>query len=1443
MVIQFRFFAKYKIVLIISLFGLIAGLGVMALVNNTNKNSSGVLGTSNSNITSIPQIGTNELLNNDVYEKAEVTKDVEITISPTSTPTPSLTIEPTVTLTLPNKPTNIVKNVSVTSLPTITPMPAVVIPMEHKIEKFAIPLYGFSLEAITQADLGNLNFTITHKDDTLSDIYIINLAKEAPVDKDGKPLAIFVSELYLFDKGIKKIDFSYPAENGGTPTRNFTVKPISFINDVPAQQPIPKTYSKLETPDSGITTLATSNSANDAEFTKKFMALAGLTIITRDQYGVPADNIFAPGWTPPFYDVNRIVVHHTATSIDLNNPANTVKAIWQNHTYTNDWGDIGYNYLIDQNGVIYEGRAGINGIRGNHAPPNEGAIGISLLGDYSNQLPTQATIDSLTKLMSYLSVVNNIPFTYKTSFDANNSAGIYPHRAINATSCPGNKFMTILPNIVTLASNYSSNYQTAKNINSNAVKLITNTEFVKRPNIVEVLINSSNLTPAIKTKLLNPSPRMGTAFEIDNTIVYQLKEELMTQFMTEVNIVAPDAKAQPNFIYKKTGWTEVPMTPPATNRSIPDDFDISTNNTHWNLNTINAPEAWNAIYNGPAGGFGTIPAAHGGTDNVIVAVLDTGVAYEDYLFDAGTATSTYKIYNPELDSKGIDLPYYTNSDLDGIANTGFERNFGKSAELNSANFLINSDNSIFGYDASMEYICELKAIDGRYPCNSIEDLKKNHGNDDDGHGTFVTSIIVASTGINEGETRTDNIVGIASNIKIIPIKVFFPNDSILAGYQGKTTSLILKKGVEKAILKGAHIINMSFGGPCDGGTCTGFHDDIFEQALNDAYDNHDILLVAASGNIPNEGVHYPASLSKVIAVGASNSSNARANYSSYGPELDLVAPVGDDPAMPNPNGGPVIKSNTLLCSYPSDPGCSVSTDNIPADRDLTQFFPRFTGVGGTGTSFSAPQVSAAAALLKSNKSSLTRAEIMDRLIYYATDIGPAGRDDQTGYGNLNIYESLKNYIWPNLISISPQRGYTTGGTVVTLIGTGFQVGSRVYFGNTEAVSVEFVDENSVKATSPVATNKDIIGIKIVNPNSNLHILPNSFTYVPSRFSPELWYRSGVGNWSVNNAIYSVSGDFNGDGFDEIASMYDYGSNDMGINVFSASGSTFTWTQWYRSGKNMWGVAYTKYLTAGDYNNDGKDEITAMYDYGNNNMGLNVFSASGSTFTWNRWYLSGPNNWGVPYTKFVTSGDYNEDGKSEIAAMYDYGSNNMGLNVFSASGSTFTWNQWYLSGKGNWGVSYTKFVTSGDFNDDGKDEITAMYDYGSNNMGLNVFSADPITPNKFIWDRWYLSGTGNWGVPYTKFLSAGDFNDDGKDEITAMYDYGSNNMGLNVFSADPIIPNKFIWNRWYLSGSGNWSVLNTKYLTANDFNNDGFDEVATMYDYVSNNMGIHVFTPY
>lgn len=138
------------------------------------------------------------------------------------------------------------------------------------------------------------------------------------------------------------------------------------------------------------------------------LPVGSLMARSRVDWGCPAGER-APLWTPAYTTVTHLVVHHTAGANSVADWSAEVRSIWYLHTYTNGWGDIGYNYLIDPNGVIYEGRAGGQGAIGAHfSCRNTNTAGISLLGTYTTTLPTAAALDSLKRLLAELCAKNHI---------------------------------------------------------------------------------------------------------------------------------------------------------------------------------------------------------------------------------------------------------------------------------------------------------------------------------------------------------------------------------------------------------------------------------------------------------------------------------------------------------------------------------------------------------------------------------------------------------------------------------------------------------------------------------------------------------------------------------------------------------------------------------------------------------------------------------------------------------------------------------------------------------------------------------------------------------------------------------------------------------------------------------------------------------------------------
>ncbi|MBN1218212.1 MAG: N-acetylmuramoyl-L-alanine amidase [Anaerolineae bacterium] len=119
------------------------------------------------------------------------------------------------------------------------------------------------------------------------------------------------------------------------------------------------------------------------------VGLASLTcpakplVIPRTVWGCPPDET-SPWWPPKYQPVTHIVINHTATPNTAQDWAAVVRSIWHYHAHILGWGDVGYQYLIDPVGNIYEGRAGGDDVIGAFDGFNRGAMGIGYIGCYGN---------------------------------------------------------------------------------------------------------------------------------------------------------------------------------------------------------------------------------------------------------------------------------------------------------------------------------------------------------------------------------------------------------------------------------------------------------------------------------------------------------------------------------------------------------------------------------------------------------------------------------------------------------------------------------------------------------------------------------------------------------------------------------------------------------------------------------------------------------------------------------------------------------------------------------------------------------------------------------------------------------------------------------------------------------------------------------------------------
>jgi subtilisin family serine protease len=250
--------------------------------------------------------------------------------------------------------------------------------------------------------------------------------------------------------------------------------------------------------------------------------------------------------------------------------------------------------------------------------------------------------------------------------------------------------------------------------------------------------------------------------------------------------------------------------------------------------------------------------------------------------------------------------------------------------------------------------------------------------DEDGHGTFVAGEIAADAFNSQG------IAGLAFNAQLLIAKAASADGSV--SLRGEVAA------IRWAADQGARVINLSLGGVRDPlNPRIDLYSPLEQAAVEYAY-SKGAVVVAAVGNgtqspaTPWPFAHYPAALPHVIGVSALRRDGTVPAYSNRDTVYNDIAAPGDQIFSTIPRN--------LVSNAPSCAGDPYSDCGPPEFR------------GAIGTSFAAPQVTAAAALLIGQDPKLTPDQVMWLLERSASDIAPPGRDRFTGWGRLDVLAAL-----------------------------------------------------------------------------------------------------------------------------------------------------------------------------------------------------------------------------------------------------------------------------------------------------------------------------------------------------------------------------------------------------------------------------------------------------
>lgn len=278
-----------------------------------------------------------------------------------------------------------------------------------------------------------------------------------------------------------------------------------------------------------------------------------------------------------------------------------------------------------------------------------------------------------------------------------------------------------------------------------------------------------------------------------------------------------------------------------------------------------------------------------------------------------------------------------------------------------------------------------------------------------------------------------------------------------------------------------------------------------------------------------------------------------------------------------------------------------------------------------------------------------------------------------------------------------------------------------------------------------------------------------------------------GGWSIGWET-QVVGDFSGDGLDDIAN-YHPNNQTWWVAVSNADGS-HTVSKWadFNNGQ-IWAEQLV-----GDFNGDGRDDIASMQDNGNWLIGF----SNGTQFNWSFWNkYSQASAW-----KDHVVGDFNDDGKDDIASISNAGR----VYVRSVTNGSLSTGVWANVGS----LSAHDQVRAGDFNGDGDTDL-AFFQNKTWKVGISNGSSSLAV------NQWRGQFSGSHSLWTAQVV--GDFNGDGLDDI-ANYYTGNGTWWVTTSTGSSFDISK--WGTWYSVRTG-WQKHE-----ATDFNNDGKDDILSVH---------------
>ncbi len=283
--------------------------------------------------------------------------------------------------------------------------------------------------------------------------------------------------------------------------------------------------------------------------------------------------------------------------------------------------------------------------------------------------------------------------------------------------------------------------------------------------------------------------------------------------------------------------------------------------------------------------------------------------------------------------------------------------------------------------------------------------------------------------------------------------------------------------------------------------------------------------------------------------------------------------------------------------------------------------------------------------------------------------------------------------------------------------------------------------------------------------------------------------TGIGAWWQSDGYWPgrvpqvLAGDFNGDGHTDLAALYDYGDCESRVHAFISTGEGFDYSGpegWWRDVQFCAGDAV--HAAAGDFDGDGLSDIALFYRMNEGETRINVLRSEGDRLAPDAqvWWQS--TGYWPGRVAHVLPGDFDGDGRTDLAALYDYGGCQSRVHMFLSTGDGFRYSgpqAWWRAE--DFCAEEVSHAASGDFDGDGQaDDLAVLRQSADEGDRLDVLRSES---GSFVADApWWAEDVDESAGP-VHALQAGDFNGDGLTDLAALYDLGFCFARVRVFTSD------------------------------------------------------------